>query len=162
NTGMPDDYKELQRRGISVRDKVVIARYGGGWRGLKPKLAAEHGASGCLIYFHPHEDGFWGGDVLPQRGPRPAPRVQPGSVLDLPVAPGDPLTPNGGATADAPRVSVSEAKGLMKIPTLPISYADAQPLLAALGGPVVPSNWRGGLPITYHFGPGPARVHLVV
>jgi N-acetylated-alpha-linked acidic dipeptidase len=162
NTGMPDDYKELNRRGISVKGKIVITRYGGGWRGLKPKLAAEHGAMGCLIYSDPRDDGFGDGDAWPEGGTRPAQGVQRGSVLDLPVAPGDPLTPNVGATADASRVSINNAKGLMQIPTLPISYADAQPLLAALRGPVVAGNWRGGLPITYHFGPGPARVHLVV
>jgi N-acetylated-alpha-linked acidic dipeptidase len=162
NTGMPDDYKELQRRGISVKGKIVIARYGGGWRGLKPKLAAEHGAIGCLIYSDPRDDGFGEGDVYPTGGHRPPQGVQRGSVLDLPVAPGDPLTPDSGATANATRVSLEEAKTLTKIPTLPISYGDAEPLLAALRGPVVPGGWRGGLPITYHFGPGLARVRLTI
>ncbi|HEV8542747.1 MAG TPA: M28 family metallopeptidase [Verrucomicrobiae bacterium] len=162
NTGMPDDYRELERHGISVKDKIVITRYGGGWRGLKPKLAAEHGAIGCLIYSDPGDDGYAEGDVYPKGAHRPPDGVQRGSVLDLPVAPGDPLTPGIGATRDAPRISREEAKTLAKIPVLPISYADAQPLLAALAGPVAPASWRGALPITYHIGPGPARVHLTV
>lgn len=162
NRGMPDDYKELARRGISVKGKIAIARYGGGWRGLKPKLAFEHGAIGCLIYSDPADDGYSQGDIYPKGAWRPPEGVQRGSVLDMPVYPGDPLTPGIGATADAKRLSISEAKSIMKIPVMPISYADAQPLLAALDGPVAPSNWRGSLPITYHLGAGPAKVHLVI
>src|SRR5438552_4362642 len=160
NQGMPDDYKELDRYGISVKGRIVIARYGGGWRGLKPKLAHEHGAIGCIIYSDPRDDGYSVGDVYPKGGYRPAEGVQRGSVEDLPVASGDPLTPNVGATKDAKRLSIEEAKTVLKIPVMPISYADAQPLLAALGGPVAPAAWRGALPITYHLGPGPATVHL--
>ena len=160
NYGVPADYEELERRGISVRGAIVIARYGGSWRGIKPKVAAEHGAVGCIIYSDPRDDGYAQGDVYP-RGPwRPRDGVQRGSVLDLPVAPGDPLTVGTGATADARRIDRKDAKTIMSIPVLPISYADAQPLLAALGGPVAPEAWRGSLPITYHMGPGPARVHL--
>lgn len=162
NFGMPDDYKDLARRGIDVKGKIVIARYGGGWRGLKPKLAQEHGALGCIIYSDPNEDGYGPGDVYPNGGWRPADGVQRGSVMDMPVYPGDPLTPNVGATRDAQRLSISAAKTILKIPVLPISYGDAQPLLAALRGPIVPATWRGSLPITYHFGPGPAKVHLEV
>ncbi len=162
NQGMPDDYKELERRGISVKGRIVIARYGGGWRGLKPKLAYEHGAIGCLVYSDPHDDGYSTNDTYPNGGSRPADGVQRGSVADMPVYPGDPLTPNIGATQDAKRLTIAEAKTVLKIPVMPISYADAQPLLAALGGPVVPANWRGALPITYHFGPGPAKVHLAI
>jgi N-acetylated-alpha-linked acidic dipeptidase len=162
NFGMPDDYKELARRGIDVKGKIVIVRYGSGWRGLKPKLAQEHGAVGCLIYSDPHEDGYFEGDAYPQGGFRPSQGVQRGSVLDLPVAPGDPLTPGIGASAKAKRLKLEQAKTILKIPVMPISYGDAQPLLAALGGPVAPSNWRGALPITYHIGPGPASVHLSI
>jgi N-acetylated-alpha-linked acidic dipeptidase len=162
NFGMPDDYKELARRNIDVKGKIVIVRYGAGWRGLKPKLAQEHGAIGCLIYSDPHEDGYFNGDTYPQGGWRPPQGVQRGSVLDLPVAPGDPLTPNVGATKNAKRLKLEQAKTILKIPVMPISYADAQPLLAALGGPVAPSEWRGALPITYHVGPGPATVHLSI
>jgi N-acetylated-alpha-linked acidic dipeptidase len=140
----------------------VIARYGGGWRGLKPKLAHEHGAIGCIIYSDPRDDGYSVGDVYPRGGYRPPDGVQRGSVEDLPVASGDPLTPNIGATKDAKRLSVEEATTLLKIPVMPISYADAQPLLAALRGPVAPAAWRGALPITYHLGPGPAKVRLTI
>ena len=162
NQGMPDDYKELARFGVDVRGKIVIARYGGGWRGLKPRTAYEHGAIGCLVYSDPRDDGYGAGDVYPKGGFRPAESVQRGSVMNLPLYPGDPLTPGVGATADAKRLPISEAKTVLKIPVLPISYADALPLLTALGGQVVPPAWRGALPITYHFGPGPAKVHLAV
>lgn len=160
NYGVPADYEELERRGISVRGAIVIARYGGSWRGIKPKLAAEKGAIGCLIYSDPRDDGYAQGDVYPAGPWRPRDGVQRGSVLDLPVAPGDPLTVGIGATPDAPRIDRAQATTIMKIPVLPISYADAQPLLAALGGPVAPDAWRGALPITYKVGPGPARVRL--
>jgi len=162
NYGMPDDYKELDRRGISVQGKIVIARYRGGWRGLKPKLAHEHGAVGCLIYSDPRDDGYFMGDVYPQGGWRPSDGVQRGSVADLTLYSGDPLTPGVGATADAKRLPIAEAPTIMKIPVLPISYADAQPLLAAIAGPLAPGSWRGALPITYHLGAGPAKVHLHV
>jgi len=162
NYGMPGDYEELARRGIEVRGRIVIARYGGGWRGLKPKLAAEHGALGCIIYSDPHEDGYFADDAYPAGPGRPAGGVQRGSVLDITRASGDPLTPGIGATAAAPRLKVEDAPTLLHIPVLPISAADALPLLAALGGPRASLAGRGALPITYHLGPGPARVHLVV
>ena len=162
NYGLPADYDELEQRGVSVRGAIVIARYGGSWRGIKPKVAAEHGAIGCLIYSDPREDGYAGGDVFPAGPMRPTQGVQRGSVADMPIYPGDPLTPGVGATKGAKRLSIAQAPTITKIPVLPISYGDAQPLLAALGGPVVPTAWRGGLPITYRFGPGPAKVHLRV
>ena len=162
NYGMPADYKELARRGVDVRGKIVITRYGDGWRGLKPKLAQEHGAIGCIIYSDPHDDGYFEGDTYPNGGWRPAEGLQRGSVLDMTTYPGDPLTPGVGATHDAKRLTIAEARTILKIPVLPISYADAQPLLAALAGPVAPRKWRGALPITYHVGPGPARVHLSI
>ena len=162
NHGIPSDYDELEKRGISVKGAIVIAKYGGSWRGIKPKVAAEHGAIGCLIYSDPRDDGYAGGDVFPNGPMRPAQGVQRGSVADMPTYPGDPLTPGVGATKDAKRLKVSEAATITKIPVLPISYGDAKPLLSALGGQIVPSSWQGGLPITYRFGPGPARVHLRV
>ena len=162
NYGMPDDYKELARRGIDVRGKIVITRYGGGWRGLKPKLAQEHGAGGCLIYSDPHDDGYAEGDTYPQGGWRPADGVQRGSVADMQQYPGDPLTPGVGSTPDAKRLALKDAKTLLKIPVIPISYADATPLLQSLTGPVAPSNWRGSLPVTYHVGPSTSPVHLTV
>ncbi len=162
NYGMPDDYKELARHGVDVKGKIVITRYGQGWRGLKPKLAYEHGAVGCLIYSDPHDDGYAAGDVYPKGGWRPADGVQRGSVADMTLYPGDPLTPGVGATANAKRLAIGDAKTVLKIPVMPISYGDAQPLLAALAGEVAPANWRGSLPITYHIGPGPAKVHLKI
>ena len=162
NYGMPDDYKDLARRGIDVKGKIVIARYGAGWRGLKPKLAYEHGAVGCLIYSDPKNDGYGPGETYPAGGWRPADGVQRGSVADMPIHSGDPLTPNVGATQGAKRLPLAEAKTVLKIPVMPISYADAKPLLEALQGPVAPENWRGALPITYRIGPGPARVHLLI
>ena len=161
NYGNREDYEELDRMGISVRGAIVIARYGSGWRGIKPKVAAEHGAIGCLIYSDPRGDGFFHGDDYPTGGWRPREGVQRGSVMDTDY-PGDPLTPGIGAVPGAKRLDVKDAKTITKIPVLPISYSDAQPLLAALQGPIAPEAWRGGLPITYHIGPGAARVHLKV
>ena len=160
NYGAPDDYKELERRGISVKGKIVIARYGQTWRGIKPKLAQQHGAIGALIYSDPHDDGYAQGDTYPQGPFRSEQGVQRGSVADIPIYSGDPLTPGVGATKNAKRLKREDAPDLLKIPVMPISYGDALPLLKALGGPVAPANWRGALPITYHIGPGPAQVHL--
>jgi N-acetylated-alpha-linked acidic dipeptidase len=162
NYGIPEDYEQLERMGISVKGKIVIAKYFHSWRGIKPKVAAEHGAVGCLIFSDPHEDGFTQGDVFPAGPWRPKDGVQRGSVADMPFYPGDPLTPGIGATKNAKRLKVEEAATITKIPVLPISYGDAQPLLAALTGPVAPEAWRGGLGMTYHVGPGPAKVHLKV
>jgi N-acetylated-alpha-linked acidic dipeptidase len=162
NYGIPEDYEQLDRLGISVQGKIVIARYYHSWRGIKPKVAAEHGAIGCLIFSDPHEDGFMQGDTFPKGAYRPPDGVQRGSVADMPYYPGDPLTPGVGATKDAKRLKIEDAATITKIPVLPISYGDAQPLLAALTGPVAPAEWRGGLAITYHVGPSPAKVHLKV
>lgn len=160
NYGVPDDYEQLERMGIDVKGKIVIAKYGGSWRGIKPKVAQEKGAIGCLIYSDPKEDGYFQGDVYPKGAYKNQYGAQRGSVQDMPVYPGDPLTPGYGSTKDAKRIERSEASNLIKIPVLPISYGDAEPLLKALGGPVAPTTWRGALPLTYHIGPGPARVHL--
>jgi N-acetylated-alpha-linked acidic dipeptidase len=160
NYGVPADYEELERRGISVKGAIVIARYGASWRGIKPKVAAEHGAVGALIYSDPRDDGYQQGEAFPNGPWRGPDGVQRGSVMDMPVHPGDPLTPGVGAVEGARRLAVKDAEVIMKIPVLPISFSDAQPLLAALTGPVAPPSWRGGLPITYRLGPGAARVHL--
>jgi N-acetylated-alpha-linked acidic dipeptidase len=161
NYGNREDYEELDRLGISVKGAIVIARYGGGWRGVKPKVAAEHGAVGCIIYSDPKGDGYFEGDQYPAGGWRPKDGVQRGSVMDTEY-PGDPLTPGIGATPNAKRLALKEARTITTIPVLPISYADALPLLSALQGPVAPAPWRGALAITYHVGPGPALVHLAV
>ena len=163
NYGLPDDYAELARRGIDVQGKIVITRYGGGWRGLKPELAQEHGAIGCLIYSDPHEDGYFKGDVYPKGSWRPDQGVQRGSVAKMQLNPGDPLTPGVGSTKGAKRLAVKDAPTILKIPVLPISYGDATPLLQALEGPIAPEGWRGSLPMPYHMGgSGPAKVHMVV
>jgi N-acetylated-alpha-linked acidic dipeptidase len=161
NYGLPQDYEELERLGVSVEGKVVIARYGNSWRGIKPKVAAEHGAIGCLIYSDPRDDGYFEDQTFPEGPMRPHDGVQRGSVMDFAASnPGDPLTPGVGATPDARRLEIKDAASLTKIPVLPISWGDAQPLLAAIQGPMAPVAWRGALPIPYHVGPGPARVHL--
>src|SRR5579872_2021021 len=163
NYGVPRDYEELDRLGVSVKGAIVIAKYGHSWRGIKPKVAAEHGAIGCLIYSDPADDGYSVDNVFPQGPMRPSDGVQRGSVLDFPsTSPGDPLTPGVGATPEAKRLPIKDAPGLTRIPDLPISYGDAQPLLAALDGPMAPKEWRGSLPISYHVGPGKTKVHLKV
>ncbi|MET1054301.1 MAG: M28 family peptidase, partial [Pedobacter sp.] len=162
NYGLPEDYAKLERLGIDVKGKIVIAKYGHSWRGVKPKIAYEHGAVGCLIYSDPKDDGFVKGDTYPAGAFKPEFAVQRGSVMDMVIYPGDPLTPNIGATKDAKRLTKEEAKTILKIPVQPISYHDAQPLLAALKGPVAPSEWSGGLPVTYHIGDGATAVRLNV
>lgn len=162
NYGVPKDYEELERRGIDVKGRIVISRYGGSWRGIKPKVAAEHGAIGCIIYSDPRDDGYFEGDVYPKGAYRNETGAQRGSVMDMPQYSGDPLTPFVGATKDAKRLSLKECQVLTKIPVLPISYSDALPLLRALNGLVAAPEWRGALPITYHIGPGPTKVHLKV
>ena len=161
NYGTPDDYQQLAKLGIDVKGKVVIARYGRSWRGIKPKVAYEHGAIGCIIYSDPKDDGFYPGDTYPKGAYRPNQGVQRGSVMDMPIHPGDPLTP--GRAADPGTLNAADRSSsdvILKIPVLPISYGDALPLLRNLGGPVAPADWRGSLPITYHVGGGPAKVHL--
>ncbi|MGC4054696.1 MAG: transferrin receptor-like dimerization domain-containing protein [Paludibaculum sp.] len=160
NYGLPADYDKLAELGIDVKGKIVLARYGASWRGIKPKVAAEHGAIGCIIYSDPRDDGYYAGDVYPKGGWRPKDSAQRGSVMDMPTYPGDPLSPGVGATKDLKRGPYKQAATLTKIPVLPISYGDAEPLLRALGGPVAPPDWRGALPFTYHIGPGATKVHL--
>ncbi|MFI5136880.1 MAG: transferrin receptor-like dimerization domain-containing protein [Sphingobacteriales bacterium] len=160
NYGLPDDYETLAKLGIDVKGKIVIAKYGRSWRGIKPKVAYEHGAIGCIIYSDPADDGYSAGDVYPKGAYKNEYGVQRGSVMDMVIYPGDPLTPGVGATKDAKRLDRKDAATILKIPVLPISYHDAQPLLGALDGTVAPRDWQGGLPITYHIGPGLATVHL--
>ncbi len=162
NYGLPADYETLETLGISVKGKIAIAKYGKSWRGIKPKVAQEHGAVGCIIYSDPKDDGYNAGDVYPKGAFKNEFGVQRGSIMDMVIYPGDPLTPNVGATANAKRLDRSEATNLLKIPVLPISYHDAKPLLEALEGPVAPAEWMGALPITYHVGPGKTKVHLKV
>src|SRR5207302_7476580 len=159
NYGLTKDYERLDRLGSSVKGAIVIAKYGNSWRGVKPKIAYEHGAVGCLIYSDPRDDGYFEEPVFPDGPMRPKDGVQRGSVMDFMRYPGDPLTPGIGATSDAKRLRREDAQTITKIPVLPISYGDAEPLLRALDGPMAPLEWRGGLPLPYHVGPGPTQVH---
>ena len=156
NYGRPEDYDELDALGISVRGAIVIARYGGSFRGTKPKIAAEHGAIGCLIYSDPRDDGYFAGRGVSRRpdaqqGWRPArQRDGPADLLGR--------SADAGCRGRAWREAARDQRGgrrITKIPVLPISYGDAQPLLAAMSGPIAPAAWRGALPITYRLGPGP-------
>jgi N-acetylated-alpha-linked acidic dipeptidase len=160
NFGTPEDYEQLAKLNVDVKGKIVIARYGRSWRGIKPKVAFEHGAVGCIIYSDPHEDGYFPGDVYPDGPYRPELGAQRGSVMDMPIHPGDPLTPGVAAEPGVARMDRSASPVILKIPVLPISYGDALPLLRNLKGPVVPEAWRGSLPLTYHVGAGPAKVHM--
>lgn len=163
NYGLPEDYEQLAKLGIDVKGKIVLARYGRSWRGVKPKVAAEHGAIGCIIYSDPRDDGYFGGDIFPKGAMRPPAGVQRGSVLDISLGEGDPSTP---ALADgdlnAPHLPVKEIKTITKIPTLPIGYGNAEHLMKTLAGPVAPMQWRGALGMTYHVGPSAVKVHLKV
>ena len=160
NFGTPEDYEQLAKLGVDVKGKIAIARYGKSWRGIKPKVAYEHGAVGCIIYSDPHEDGFFPGDVYPEGRYRPDTGVQRGSVMDMPIHPGDPLTPGKASEPGVARLDRTASPTILKIPVLPISYGDALPLLKNLKGPIAPEDWRGSLPITYHVGAGPAKVHM--
>ncbi len=160
NYGRPEDYEILDRYGISVEGKIAIAKYGESWRGIKPKLAGEKGAIGTILYSDPADDGYGAGDPYPKGAFKHATGIQRGSVMDMPTYPGDVLTPGRGATRNAKRLKREDAITITRIPVLPISHKDALPLLSAMDGEVVPPEWRGALPITYHFGPGPARVRM--
>jgi N-acetylated-alpha-linked acidic dipeptidase len=160
NYGMPADYDRLKELGVDVKGKIVIARYGAGWRGIKPKVAYEHGAIGCLIYSDPRDDGYYAGDVYPGGPYRPEFGAQRGSVMDMPVHAGDPLTPGWGSEPGGKKNRIEDSQTILKIPVLPISYGDAAPILRQLKGKVVPNEWKGALPFTYHVGPGPTQVHM--
>lgn len=163
NYGLPADYKELASRGIDVKGKIVIAKYGNSWRGIKPKVAYEHGAVGCIIYSDPIDDGYYQGDAYPEGPFKNEHTVQRGSVMDMVIYPGDPLTPGYASVKNAKRLTREEAVTILKIPVLPISYHDAKPLLEALDGPVAPALWRGALPFTYRIGGGDkTKVHLKI
>ncbi len=160
NYGLPEDYETLAKYGIDVKGKIVIAKYGRSWRGIKPKVAQEHGAIGCLIYSDPIDDGYSAGDAYPVGPFKNDQTVQRGSIMDMVIYPGDPTTPNGASIEGAERVDHNDAQNLLKIPVLPISYGDAAPLLKDMDGPVAPKNWTGALPFTYHIGPSKSLVHL--
>lgn len=162
NYGAPSDYEQLDAMGVSVKGAIVIARYGQTWRGIKPKLAAQHGAVGCIIYSDPRDDGYYRGVQFPEGPMRPADGVQRGSVMDMPIYPGDPQTPGIGAVPGVKLIPLDQVQTITKIPVLPISYSDAKPFLESLQGQTVPDNWRGDLPFTYKTGPSKVQAHLAV
>ena len=162
NYGLPEDYAFLKLKGVDVRGKIVLVRYGRSFRGIKPKVAAENGAIGCLIYSDPRDDGYFKGDIYPKGPFRPPTGVQRGSVMDLPLYPGDPLTPGKPSIPGTPRLKIEDARTMQKIPVMPISWEDARPILEQIDGEIAPSDWKGAIPVTYHIGAGPALVHLKV
>lgn len=160
NYGLPEDYQVLSSLGVDVRGKIMLVRYGKSFRGIKVKVAEENGAAGVIIYSDPADDGYVQGDIYPRGPMRPWTAVQRGSIQDLTIYPGDPLTPGYASTKEANRIPLNEVKDIPKIPCIPISYANAEKLLRYMAGPVVPHDWQGGLPLTYHIGPGGTEVHL--
>jgi N-acetylated-alpha-linked acidic dipeptidase len=160
NYGLPEDYAALEKLGVSVAGKIVLVRYGNSFRGVKVHVAEQHGAVGVIIYSDPEDDGFTRGPVFPDGPWRPADSIQRGSIQYLWDYPGDPLTPGKPSIPGTKRLDPSEATDLAKIPSTPISYGDAQPMLQALGGPEAPESFQGGLPFKYHVGPGPTEAHL--
>jgi len=159
NYGMPQDYDRLKSAGIDVAGKIVLVRYGRCFRGVKARVAEDRGAAGLLIYSDPADDGYRFGEVFP-RGPwRPPTAVERGSILSLSDYSGDPVTPGAVATKRARRLPMGKAR-LPRVPTAPLSYGDAEPILEHLEGPAAPPDWQGALPLNYRFGPGPSKVHL--
>jgi N-acetylated-alpha-linked acidic dipeptidase len=165
NYGRVEDFAKLKEMGIDLKGKIVIVRYGENFRGVKPFLAAQYGAAGVIIYSDPWDDGYFKGDKYPKGPWRPDTAVQRGSVQYLFRYPGDPTTPGIASVPNLPpssRVSPEAATDLPRIPITPLSYGDATPILANLGGPESPRSWQGALPFTYHVGPGPVKVHLAL
>ena len=161
NYGLPPSYQALKKLGVDVKGKIVIARYGGSFRGVKAKVAEENGAAGLIIYSDPADDGYMQGDVYPNGPWRPASSAQRGSVQYLFQYPGDPLTPGKPSVPGVPRIKIEEATNLTRIPVQPISYGDARRLLEQLRGPLRPAGFQGGLPIPYHVGgTDDVKVHL--
>ena len=165
NYGRPDDFAKLKDLGIDVRGKIVLVRYGDNFRGVKAFIAEKAGAAGVLIYSDPIDDGYFRGDAYPKGPFRPESAVQRGSIEYMFEYPGDITTPGIASIPSLPaekRTPPEKSPAMPKIPTTPISYGDARPILENLGGPETPRSWQGGLPFTYHVGPGPARVHMVI
>lgn len=163
NYGSPQDYKQLEAMKVDVRGKLVIVRYGGNYRGVKSLVAQEHGAAGVIIYSDPIDDGYYRGDMYPKGPFRPPTGVQRGSVDYTFYYAGDPTTPGIASVPNLPdsqRTPPTSATDLPKIPTMPLSFGDASPIMQNLTGPESPREWQGALPFTYHIGPGPVRVKM--
>ncbi|GAB4355827.1 MAG: transferrin receptor-like dimerization domain-containing protein [Bryobacter sp.] len=162
NYGRREDFELLRQKGIDIPGKIALVRYGRVFRGMKPKVAAEFGAIGCIVYSDPRDDGYWHGFVYPKGPFRPRTGVQRGSVMDLPLHPGDPLTPGKPSIPGTPRLKLEQAATLTKIPVMPVSWEDAKLIIDQMNGPMAPPDWRGSVPSPYHLGPGPAAVRLRV
>ena len=163
NYGRPEDLKKLKDLGVDVKGKILLVRYGQNFRGVKSFVAEEYGAAGVIIYSDPIDDGYFKGDIYPKGPYRPETGVQRGSVEYIFEYPGDPTSPGVASVLSLPdsqRIAPEKARDLPKVPTTPLSYGDASPLLANLGGPESPREWQGALPFTYHVGPGPVRVRM--
>jgi N-acetylated-alpha-linked acidic dipeptidase len=160
NYGTLEDYRTLASSGVHVEGKIVLARYGKGYRGIKAKLADEHKAAALILFSDPKDDGSVAGATYPNGPWRPMSGIQRGSIVYTQLYPGDPLTPGVAATPSAKRLAPADAASLPRIPTMPINAQDASVILQNLGGQAVPADWQGGLPFTYHFGPGGAEVHM--
>jgi len=163
NYGSPEDFQRLEQMKIDVRGKIVLVRYGQNFRGVKVFVAQQHGAAGVIIYSDPADDGWRHGDKYPEGPWRPDTGVQRGSIGYMFKFPGDPTTPGIASVPSLPasqRLPPDESAQLPKVPTTPLSYADAWPILEHLGGPDSPRDWQGSLPFTYHVGPGPVKVKM--
>jgi N-acetylated-alpha-linked acidic dipeptidase len=172
NYGLIEDYAHLDSVGVSVKGKIVLARYGRSFRGIKVREAERNGAAAILIYSDPADDGYARGDVYPEGPMRPEQGVQRGSVMNTN---GDPSTPGYPSTAGARRLDPA-MMAVPRIPSVPISYGNAARLLrdlrgngqtvprggAGLAGSAAsfPQQWQGGLPFRYHIGPGPTRARV--
>ena len=164
HSGNPEDYAVLRKKGIDVKGKIVLVRYSNpySYRGFKALTAQREGAAAILIYSDPAEDGFKKGKVFPEGPWGPETHIQRGAITYDFIVPGDPLTPGWASVPGARRIASQDAQSLPKIMALPLSWADAKPLLENMGGPVAPADWQGGLPIQYHLGGEQARVHLKI
>ena len=164
HSGNPEDYDYLRKQGISVKGKIVLARYSNpySYRGFKALTAQREGAAAILIYSDPAEDGYKKGKVFPDGPWGPESHIQRGAITYDFIVPGDPLTPGWASLPGAKRIAVKDARSLPNIMALPLSWHDAKPLLEHIGGPVAPKDWQGGLPISYHLGGNDAQVHLKI
>ena len=163
NYGRIGDYQQLEAMGISLEGNIALVRYGGSpaqMRGMKVREAANRGAVGVIVYSDPEDDGYVRGDVYPEGKWRPWTGIQRGSYLDVPIYPGDPLTPFKPSIPGVDRIAMQDALTIQKIPVQPISYGEALKLLRHIKGPNVPAEWQGGLPLAYHVGPGPAVIEM--
>jgi N-acetylated-alpha-linked acidic dipeptidase len=162
NYGTAEDFKQLDEMEIAVKGRIVIVRYGHVFRGLKVFEAQKRGAAGVIIYSDPADDGYMKGDIYPDGPMRPPGALQRGSVQFLSHGPGDPQTPGYASTPSAKRIPQGKLEGIPRIPSLPISYGEAEKILRALAGKRVPDAWQGGLPFAYHVGPGAAKLQMEV